>query len=205
MASLNGPFFSRTCAVGKGLTFHALFSRLSRRSSLLALSDMAARGAVPNTVLGSSAPPASVAAVYTNCLRVIPRSGFIMNAPSSAFVRIPALSHLEERADRVRRFPQPARDERGVTCAARRNQIGQHSKSRQTFARVKPYQDVLALVNGFASVFLPTYNGSFGLRVRGLAVGLRMSWEAGLRQKLQGDGLPSPGSSVRGVGQARGG
>src|SRR5208337_2722365 len=80
MPSLNGPFFSRTCVIGKGLTFHALFSKLSRRSSRWALSAMPARGALLNTELGRSTPPATVAAVDTNCRRVIPSLDLIRNA-----------------------------------------------------------------------------------------------------------------------------
>jgi hypothetical protein len=86
MASLNGPIFSRTCVIGKGLTFHALFSRLSRRSSRWAFSDRVGCGAAPKSELGRSAPPATVAAVDTNCLRVIAPPDLIRNSsPESAF------------------------------------------------------------------------------------------------------------------------
>jgi hypothetical protein len=80
MASLNGPFLSRTCAVGKGLTFHALLFKLSRRSSLWALPGGIGRGTLPKVEFGRSAPPATVAAVDTNCLRVIAPPNLIKNS-----------------------------------------------------------------------------------------------------------------------------
>jgi hypothetical protein len=81
MASLNGPFLSRTCLVGKGLTFHALLSKLNRRSSLWALSTVVERGGLPNDNLGSSTPLAAVAAVATNCLREISPPNLTGNSP----------------------------------------------------------------------------------------------------------------------------
>src|SRR5208282_4932335 len=83
MASLNGPFRSRTCAVGKGLTFQALLFRLSTRASHAAFSELVAGGAPISPDLGSNAPPATAAALDTNCLRVIFLSNIMRSASPS--------------------------------------------------------------------------------------------------------------------------